>query len=528
MLEGAAVVIILSILGALLVIGGIATFIIFRIRYKTASSNEALIVTGPKLGDPETENNVFEDENGRSMKIIRGGGYRLRMFQTATPIDLTSFQLQVNSEKAYTKEGIPVRVASTAVISIGSDLEIMANFAEKFLGKAQKERESELKDVLNGHLRSIIASLPIEKVYNDFKEVNTQVKNIAEADLKGMGFEITSFALNDVEDVDEENGYIDALGRPHIAEVQKNADKAESDAKKETRIYQAKNDQEAQNEENRRQTEVAESRKEKDIKEAEFQKETNRANANAEQAGEIERQKLNQQIKEEELKVQYIEKQRAVELEEEENKRRRSIADAQAYETTKKAQAEADQERIKGESEAEVIRQRGIAEAESKERMAKAMENYGEAAIMEMLINVLPDYAEKVSAPISQIKDMKVIDMGGSDSKGGSAKVANSVTSTMLGIQESLKETTGMDLKALIESYVSRGNVNNFSLDTEKQYQETSATTETDYAQTNENQQNSTAEYEQEAQPEEEQEQTSEEESKEKQTNQQSDDQANS
>ncbi|MYL71100.1 flotillin family protein [Halobacillus litoralis] len=480
MFEGALLLVILGVIGAVVLVGGIITFIIFRMRYKTASSNEALIVTGPKLGDPEQEKNVFEDDNGRSVKIIRGGGYRLRMFQTATPIDLTSFQLQVNSDKAYTKEGIPVRVASTAVISIGSELEIMANFAEKFLGKKQKERESELKDVLNGHLRSIIASLPIEKIYNDFKEVNTQVKKIAESDLKGMGFEITSFALNDVEDVDVENGYIDALGRPHIAEVQKKANMAESDATKETRIYQAKNDQEAQDEENRRLTAVAASTKEKDIKEAEFQTETNRAKANADQAGELERQKLAQQIKEEELKVQYIEKQRAVELEEEENKRRRSIADAEAYEVTKRSQAEADNERIKGESQAEVIRQRGMAEAESKERMAKAMEHYGEAAIMEMLIKVLPDYAEKVSAPISQIKDMKVIDMGGSDSRGGSAKVANSVTSTMLGIQESLKETTGMDLKAMLESYVSRGAVNEFGQNnnSDHEWKEAAATKE--------------------------------------------------
>ncbi|MFC7063777.1 flotillin family protein [Halobacillus seohaensis] len=478
MFQDALFTIILGVIGVIVLVGVVITLFIFRLRYKTASSNEALIVTGPKLGDPEKEKNVFEDDNGRSVKIIRGGGYRLRMFQTSTPIDLTSFQLQVNSDKAYTKEGIPVSVVSTAVISIGSQLEIMANFAEKFLGKKQGERESELQDVLNGHLRSIIASLPIEKIYNDFKEVNTQVKHIAEADLKGMGFEITSFALNDVEDVDEENGYIDALGRPHIAEVQKLANKAESDAKKETRIYQAQNDQEAQDEENRRLTAIAESKNEKDIKEAEFEKETNRARANADQAGELERQKLAQQVKEEELKVQYIEKQRAVELEEEENKRRRSITDTEAYNTTKQAQAEAERERIKGESEAEVIRQRGVAEAESKERMAKAMEQYGEAAIMEMFINVLPEYAEKVSAPISQIKDMKVIDMGGANSQGGSSKIANSVTSTMLGIQESLKETTGMDLKAMLESYVSRGSVNNFGSEQEKHYQEASATEE--------------------------------------------------
>lgn len=475
MFQDALFLMILAIIGVVAIIGGAIAFFIFRLRYKTASSNEALIVTGPKLGDPEHDTNVFQDENGRSVKIIRGGGYRLRMFQTATPIDLTSFQLKVDSEKAYTKEGIPVRVVSTAVISIGSELAIMANFAEKFLGKKQDERESELRDVLNGHLRAIIASLSIEKIYNDFKEVNTQVKKIAEADLKGMGFEITSFALNDVEDVDVENGYIDALGRPHIAEVQKLADQAESDAEKETRIYQAQNDQEAQDEENRRLTSIAQSKNDKDIKEAEFEKETNRARANAEQAGELEKQKLAQQVKDEELKVEYIEKQRAVELEEEENKRRRSIADAEAYKTTKAAEAEAEKGRIKGESEAEVIRQRGIAEAESKERMAKAMEQYGEAAIIEMLINVLPDYAEKVAAPLSQIQDMKVIDMGGDNSQGGTSKITNSVTSTMLGIQESLKETTGMDLKAMLESYVSRGNADHFGSQREKYYHEASA-----------------------------------------------------
>ncbi|KHE66915.1 epidermal surface antigen, partial [Halobacillus sp. BBL2006] len=93
MLEGALFLVILGVVGVVALVGGIITFIIFRLRYKTASSNEALIVTGPKLGDPEKEKNVFEDDNGRSVKIIRGGGYRLRMFQTATPIDLTSFQL---------------------------------------------------------------------------------------------------------------------------------------------------------------------------------------------------------------------------------------------------------------------------------------------------------------------------------------------------------------------------------------------------------------------------------------------------
>lgn len=83
MFQDALFLMILAIIGVVAIIGGAIAFIIFRLRYKTASSNEALVVTGPKLGDPEKERNVFQDENGRSVKIIRGGGYRLRMFQTA-------------------------------------------------------------------------------------------------------------------------------------------------------------------------------------------------------------------------------------------------------------------------------------------------------------------------------------------------------------------------------------------------------------------------------------------------------------
>ncbi|GAK01796.1 inner membrane protein YqiK [Geomicrobium sp. JCM 19055] len=76
---------------------------------------------------------------------------------------------------------------------------------------------------------------------------------------------------------------------------------------------------------------------------------------------------------------------------------------------------------------------------------------------MEMMIRSLPDIAKEVAAPLSQIEGYKVIDMGGSDSKGGANRITSNVTQTMLGVQESLKEATGMDLKEMLESFVARG-----------------------------------------------------------------------
>ena len=102
------VIVILIPLLIIAALGGIGYFFWVKIRYRTARSNQALIITGPKLGDPEKETNIFTDLEGRSMKIIRGGGYRLRRFQTATPVNLTSFQLKLSTPRVYTNGGVPI------------------------------------------------------------------------------------------------------------------------------------------------------------------------------------------------------------------------------------------------------------------------------------------------------------------------------------------------------------------------------------------------------------------------------------
>ncbi|WP_439108471.1 flotillin family protein [Alkalihalophilus lindianensis] len=460
------------LLFVLLVVGGVG-FFIFKKRYRTASSNQALIITGPKLGDPEEDARIFFDDNGRSLKIIRGGGIRLKMFQTCTPVDLNSFQIKLTTPKVYTSQGVPVIADAVTSVKIADSLIGIANYAEQFLGKKQGEIEGEVSKVLGTNLRAILSKMTVEQINNDRESFNHQVQDIAQQELDNMGFKITSFGLDDLRDADEENGYLENLGRPRIAEIRKKADMAESDAEKETRMYKARNDQEAQDEENKRLSAIAESKKEKDIKQAQIKEETERARAKSEQSYELEKARLAQQVKEEEMKIQYIERQRQVELELEEQKKRKTLADADAYDIKANAEAEAEKARIDGETkaliekqkglaEAEVIRERGRAEAEAKELMAAAMEKYGEAAILEMFIDMLPKYAREVAQPLAQIEEMKVIDLGGADSNGGAAKITGNVTRTMVGLQESLKESTGMDLKAMLESFVSRGQVNNF------------------------------------------------------------------
>jgi flotillin len=459
------------IIGVVLLIIGLVVAVMYGLRYKTASSNEALLITGPNLGDPKKDNRIFIDENGRSMKIIRGGGDRLKMFQRVTPIPLNSFQIQLTTPAVITKEGVPIVADAMASVKVADSLLGTAKYAEQFLGKKQDEIEKEITNVLGPNLRAILSKLSVEEINNNRESFSHQVEEIAQIELDNMGFELTSFGLDDIRDADPKNGYLENLGRARIAEVRKEADKAESDSEKETRIHKVRNDQKSQEEENQRKTEIAESRKQLAIKEAQIKEETERARAKSEQAYELEKARLAQEVKEEDMQILIIEKKRSVELEEEELKRRKSQADADAYDIKAKAEAEAEKARINGETnaqieraagmaKADVTREQGKAEAESKELMAAAMEKYGEAAVMEMFIKMLPDFAEKIAAPLSSISEIKIIDSG-NGSGSGASKVAGNVTSTMMNIQESLKESTGIDIKSLLESYVSKDKASN-------------------------------------------------------------------
>lgn len=459
------------------IIVSIGYFFWYKIRYKTARSNQALIIAGPKLGDPEKETNIFNDNEGRSIKIIRGGGHLLKMHQTATPVDLTSFQLKLRTPRVFTNGGVPIIADAVAMVTVADTLKGIAIYAEQFLGKKQKEIETEIAEVLNANLRAILSKMTVEEINADREKFNEDVRIVAQAQLDSMGFKITSLGLTDLSDADKDNGYLENLGRPQIAKVRKEAELAESDSERETRIHRANNDKEAKEQEYQRQIEIAEAQKAKDLNDARIREETERARAKSEQAYELEKAKLDKQVqeeqlklfaqkKEEDLRIRHLERERAVKLEEQEAKVRRAKADADFYETTRKAEAEAEKARIDGETqakiererglaEADVIRQKGQAEAEAKRLLAEAIAKHGEVIIIEKLIEMLPQYAKEIAAPLSNIESVKIIDTG--DGKGVSS-YSKSITNTMAQIQEPIKELTGLDVTTLLSELVKRGN----------------------------------------------------------------------
>ncbi|MDO6449354.1 MULTISPECIES: flotillin family protein [Oceanobacillus] len=472
----------------------IALIAVFMTKYRTAGPDEALIVTGSYLGGK----NVHTDEAGNKIKIIRGGGtFVLPVFQQAEPLSLLSSKLEVSTPEVYTEQGVPVMADGTAIIKIGGSINEIATAAEQFLGKSRSDRENEAKEVLEGHLRSILGSMTVEEIYKNRDKFSQEVQRVASQDLAKMGLIIVSFTIKDVKD---KNGYLDSLGKPRIAQVKRDADIATAEADKETRIKRAEAAKDAQKAELERSTEIAEAEKENQLKTAEYRREQDIAKARADQAYDYETARAKQQVTEQEMQIKIIERQKQIELEEKEILRRerqydsevkkkadadryaveqsavaekaRQIAEADAnqyrIESQAKAEAEqvrvdglakADSQRAQGEAEAEIIRLKGIAEAEAKEKIAEAFEQFGQAAVLDMVMKMLPEYAKEIASPLANIDKITVVDTGSSGTDGGANKVTGYATNLMSTLQESLKASSGIDVKDLLENITGKNNL---------------------------------------------------------------------
>ncbi|OPA80453.1 flotillin [Paenibacillus selenitireducens] len=465
---------------AVIIVLGLA----FWARYKTVGPDKAMLVTGTFLGGGS---NISVDESDRKIKIVRGGGaFIWPIFQQSQYISLLSHKLDVSTPEVYTEQGVPVIADGVAIIKVGSSVEDVATAAEQFIGKPIEALKGEAQEVLEGHLRAILGSMTVEEVYRNRDKFAQEVQGVAARDLKKMGLQIVSFTIKDVRD---KQGYLDALGKPRIAAVKRDAEIAEAEAVRDARIQKAKAEEEGQKAELIRDTNIAEAGKAKELKIASFKKEQDTAKAEADQAYQIQEAKAKQLMVEEQMKVELVRKDREIDLQEKEilvrqkqydaevkkkadadkyaveqaaeadKSRKMREAEAMQYsiEAQAKANAEqkrleglaiADAERAKGTADADVIRLRGLAEAEAKEKLAEAFQKFGEAAVLDIIVKMLPELAGKIAEPISSIDKLTVVDTGNGD---GAARVSNYVTQLMATAPEMLKSVSGIDVEQLIK-----------------------------------------------------------------------------
>jgi flotillin len=296
-----------------------------------------------------------------------------------------------------------------------------------------------------------------------------------------MGLEIKAFTVMDIEDA---NGYLNALGRKQIAEVKKDADIAEANAQKETTIKTAEATRLGEEARLLAETQVAEAAKTKELNVQSFRQEQEVAKAQADLAYEIQANKVKKDVTDTEMQVELLRKQRETELAEQEairkerellaavhkaadadKYRREKEAEALKYEQITKAQAEAEAVKLDGASKAEAIKMqglaqadvikqhglaeseaikaKGLAEAEAMFKKAEAFKEYNDAAVTQMIIERLPEIAKNIADPISKTEKIVVIDGG---QGGGAAKVSGYVTDIIAKLPATVEALTGIDL----------------------------------------------------------------------------------
>lgn len=447
--------------------GGIVLLIlIFALmsRYRTVKSDEAMIVTGALTGD--------------GMKIVKAGGTFLwPVVQTSNFLSLQVQTIDIHTPEVYTMHGVPVMVEGVAQIKIKGDHESIATAAEQFLGKEDEELKRIATQTMEGHLRAILGTMTVEDVYRNREEFAKNVQEVAASDLNKMGLQIVSFTIRDVRD---KNGYLEALGQPQIASVKRDAAIAKANAFRDEQIAKSKALEEGKKAEFFAETNIAEAHKMMEVRKAEFKQEQDLKKAEADQAYKLQEAKSMQSVKAEEMQIQVIEREKQIELETKEIERRErelvatvkkqaeaerfaqeQRAEAERYQIEAKARAEAesvrlagnanaDKERAEGTAEAEVIRLKGLAEAEAKDKIADALRKYGEAAVIELIVQKFPEIARAIAEPLSKTEKIVIVDSGAGGTGGGAGKVAGYVTDLLAKVPETVGALTGVDLTQVL------------------------------------------------------------------------------
>jgi len=297
-------------LGIAVVIVVVIMFILSR--WRKVGPNEALIISG--IG------------RRRGFRIVQGGGtFVWPVLEQVQRLSLEIMTLDVNVIDVYTAQGVPVTVDGVSQVKVRGDESAIATAAEQFLGKTPEQIREIARQTLEGHLRAIVGAMSVEELYRNRDAFAQRVAEVAESDLANMGLTIVSFTIRDIRD---KQGYLDALGRPRIAQVKRDARIAEAEAERDATIRAAQAKQEAQSAEFEAQTKIAQAKRDFEMRQAEYQAQVNQKKAEADIAYDLRKYQLEQELKREQVKVQLVEKEALIEVQEKEILRREKELDA--------------------------------------------------------------------------------------------------------------------------------------------------------------------------------------------------------
>jgi flotillin len=445
-------------------------YIVFRTRYKKAGPDEALIVFGRR----RVFGKKVHDEKGdvEAFRIIRGGGtFVWPAWEQHERLSLKMMTLDIDLHHVYTVQGIPINVKAVAQVKVHGEIPSIRRAAEGFLGMDSKDIQATIKETVAGHLRGIIGTLTVEELYRDQKSFQEKVRDEAHRDLDGMGFEFRSFVFREIQD---DQGYLNALGQPKIQEALKCARIATAEADRDAKIEEESARMSKEQKRLGVDTDIAVADRGLSLKKAEIKREVDVANAQAQKAGEMELKVQNISIADKEVERQKLElnatvreradakkyeTERLADAEQyrverqaaAERKRREEAAAAVKAEGIAKAAAESTMRRDIGVAEAEAIRAKGEAEAKARRLLAEALKLYNDAGLSIEALKVLPEIAAAVSEPLARAGQTTIISQGGANGVGtGASKMSEDVVQVLSQLPPIMHQLAGVDLQQLL------------------------------------------------------------------------------
>ncbi|MGA2849733.1 MAG: SPFH domain-containing protein [Terracidiphilus sp.] len=429
--------------------------------YRKAGPNEALIVYG-----------------FRGPRVVKGHGTVIfPMVENCRELSLELMSFDVAPQQdLYTKQGVAVTVEAVAQIKVRSDQPSILTAAEQFLTKTQPQREGLIRLVMEGHLRGIIGQLTVEQIVKEPEMVGERMRATCSEEVSKMGLEVISFTIKEVRD---KNEYISNMGRPDVARIKRDAEMATAEAERDTAILRANAlresavakavaDQERVIAETASQTRQAEAQRDLDIKKAQFSEQSRRQQASADKAYELQTNIMLQQVTAEQVKVQQVEKEGQIKVQEAEilrhekeliatvlkgseieRQRIENMAAAEKNRLTAEAEGRAAAIRSQGEAEASIIFQKGEAEAKAMNVKAEAYQEWNQAAVLDKLLTNMADVVRAMSEPLSKVDHITIVSTGNDDAA-GVHKITGDMTRIAAQVPALFEALSGVDIKQLM------------------------------------------------------------------------------
>jgi flotillin len=452
-----------SIIAAVVVGALLAIIVVFKLMWRVAEPNEALIISGLREHTPSdavSESLGFKITTGKGTLVIPGVQTVRRL-----SLDLREAELEI---ECVTHQGIPLGIKGVVIFKVGDDYTSIANSARRFLDQ-QDQMDHRVHNVFAGHLRAIVGNMTVEEMIRDREKLTMLTRESSGTEMEKLGLIVDSLQIQEIIDP---TGYIDNLGAPHAAAVASQA-----------RIAQADADREATEREQSAEALKAEARRHSQIKQSGFQAEIDEASSRAKQAGPLSEATAKQEVVVQETRVAELEAQR------EEQRLQATVrkpADAKAYQQTTLAKADRDARisaaeahakevelqamanaqrvkveaaaeaehvhlaaaahaeatQIQGEAEASAttargtaegaaVRARGMAEAEAIKARADALAENQDAVIGQQLAEQWPAIVEAAAKPFGSIDQMIVLN----GAQGLSEALAQALSQGVAGLQ---------------------------------------------------------------------------------------------